>query len=104
MQQPSIKPASVQDFKKFAAQALRSHGWVCRWYQKIVHATSIVEMSTYYDLPREYKDGWKAHKPELKELGFGMVKISEEPDFLLFVNADNARKWLEGEKILEASM
>jgi len=89
----------IMEFKRWAAQIRQNGRQVYRWYQKLVHATMIVEICLWREMPKEMRLGWKEHKAELKELGFGIAKLDEE-DFILFCNAENARKWLEDDKIL----
>lgn len=90
------QPTSVDDFKRWAAQASeRGSNRVYRWYAKFTGCDQCYELDTWGDMLRCHRDGWKAHKNELKGLGFAMVK--DGTVFMFIVNADQAEKWKRGE-------
>ena len=94
VQQQVESPTTVDEFKKWAAQAAQRGNRVYRWYARFVNCGQCYELDTYGDMLYFQKQGWQLHKDELKKLGFAVVKDGSV--FMFIVNADNADKWLAG--------
>jgi len=88
------QPTTVDDFKRWAAQAAQ-HGSnrVYRWYASRTGCDQCYELDEWGEMLQCHRDGWKAHKEELKKIGFAIVK--DGPLFMFIVNADNAERWRE---------